>query len=85
MKYARAKRAKILFFIVKYVNLWGSCCRRRRGCLSSLLESLSIDDINGNERASNEEFDWLNEKNKRAARAARILEQFNVVIRKTTT
>ena len=37
MKYARAKRAKILFFIVKYANLLGFCCRRRRGCLSSLL------------------------------------------------
>ena len=37
MKTARAKRAKILFFIVKYANLWGFCCRRRRGCLSSLL------------------------------------------------
>ena len=37
MKNARAKRAKILFFIVKYANLWGSCRRRRRGCLSSLL------------------------------------------------
>ena len=36
MKYARAKRAKILFFIVKYANLWGFGCRRRRGCLSSL-------------------------------------------------
>ena len=35
-KNARAKRAKILFFIVKYANLWGFCCRRRRGCLSSL-------------------------------------------------
>ena len=23
---------KILFFIVKYGNLWGFCCRRRRGC-----------------------------------------------------
>ena len=33
MKYARAKRAKILFSIVKYSNLWGFCCRRRRGCL----------------------------------------------------
>ena len=30
MKNARAKRAKILFFIVKYANLWGFCCRR--GC-----------------------------------------------------
>ena len=28
MKNARAKRAKILFFIVKYANLWGFCCRR---------------------------------------------------------
>ena len=40
MKNARAKRAKILFFIVKYANLWGFCCRRRRGCLSSLLRPL---------------------------------------------
>ena len=38
LKNARAKRAKILFFIVKYANLWGFCCRRRRGCLSSLLQ-----------------------------------------------
>ena len=37
MKNARAKRAKILFFNVKYANLWGFSCRRRRGCLSSLL------------------------------------------------
>ena len=37
MKNARAKRAKILFFIVKYANLWGFCCRRLRGCLSSLI------------------------------------------------
>ena len=38
MKYARAKRAKILFSIVKYANLWSFCCRPRRGCLSSLLK-----------------------------------------------
>ena len=38
LKNARAKRAKMLFFIVKYANLWGFCCRRRRGCLSSLLQ-----------------------------------------------
>ena len=37
MKYARPKCAKILFFIVKYANLWGFCCRRRRGFLSSLV------------------------------------------------
>ena len=40
MKNARAKRAKILFSIVKYANLWGFCCRRRRGCLSSLISIL---------------------------------------------
>ena len=33
----RAKRAKILFFLVKYANLWGFCYRCRRGCLSSLM------------------------------------------------
>ena len=37
MKNARAKRAKILFFIVKYANLWGFCCRRR-GFLNSLMK-----------------------------------------------
>ena len=37
MKNARAKRAKILFFIVKYGTCGGFCCRRRRGCLSSLI------------------------------------------------
>ena len=32
------ERAKILFFIVKYANLWDFfCCHRRCGCLSSLL------------------------------------------------
>ena len=40
MKNTRAKRAKILFFIVKYANLWGFCCRRRRGCLSSLMNAI---------------------------------------------
>ena len=42
MKNARAKRAKILFFIIKYANLWGFCCRRRRGCLSSLMSSENV-------------------------------------------
>ena len=35
-KNTRAKHAKIMFFIVKYANVWGFCCRRRLGCLSSL-------------------------------------------------
>ena len=73
MKYARAKRAKILFFVVKYANLWGFCCRRRRGCFSSLLGSLNygtatttpqIKDLIG--RVTN---------NERTARAARIFRQ----------
>ena len=46
-KNARAKRAKIKFFIVKYANLWGFCCRRRRGCLSSLLLACIQDEILG--------------------------------------
>lgn len=53
MKHARAKRAKILFFIVKYANLWDFCGCRRRGCLSFLMFtgtrrkiSLLLDQIN---------------------------------------
>ena len=42
MKSARAKRAKKLFFIVKYENLWDFCCRRRRGCLSSLVRNVNF-------------------------------------------
>ena len=42
MKYAHAKRAKILFFIVKYANLWGFYCRRCRGCLSSPLQKQKV-------------------------------------------
>ena len=37
-KLKNAKRAKILFFIVKYAKLWGLCFRRGRGCLSSLIK-----------------------------------------------
>ena len=42
LKNARAKRAIILFFIVKYANLSGFCCRRRRGCLSSLVQFMEV-------------------------------------------
>ena len=41
MTNARTKRAKILFFSVKYANLWGFCSSRRRGCLSSLISVLT--------------------------------------------
>ena len=51
MKNARAKRAKILFFIVKYANLWGFCCRRLRGCLSSLMVLYPPDKSLSRERA----------------------------------
>ena len=37
MKNARAKRANLLLFTIKYANLLRSCCRRRRGCVSSLI------------------------------------------------
>ena len=36
-KNARAKRAKMLSFIIKYAHLWRCCWRRRRGSLNSLL------------------------------------------------
>ena len=63
MKNARAKRAKILFSIVKYANLWGFCYRRRRVCLSSLiLRSFSKDDGNDNVDAWKQWSDWLNEE-----------------------
>ena len=41
MKNARAKRAKILLFNIKYANSWAFCCSRRRGCLSSLMWAAS--------------------------------------------
>ena len=41
MKYALAKRAKILFFIVKDANLWGFSCRRRLGISSNFRLSRS--------------------------------------------
>ena len=47
MKNARAKRAKLFFSIFKYANLRRSCCRRRRGCLSSLFTLESIPVTNG--------------------------------------
>ena len=37
MTNARAKRAKILIFHCQICKFAGFCCRRRRGCLSSLI------------------------------------------------
>ena len=46
MKNTRAKRAKLLFFSVKYANLSGFCCRRGRGCLSSLMRPCLVPVLN---------------------------------------
>ena len=42
IKNARAKRAKQLFFIVKYANFCRSCCNRRRGCVKALANGFNI-------------------------------------------
>ena len=49
----RAKRAKILSFIVKYANLWGFRCRRRRGCLSSLINLFIANNFSRESAVSN--------------------------------
>ena len=59
MKIARAKRQELLFFIVKYANLWRSS--RRRGCLK--LPSVSSKyESNGNDDARKQWSHWLNEE-----------------------
>ena len=42
---ARAKRAKLLFFIVKYANLWHSCRCSRRGLLKQFISRRGNDEI----------------------------------------
>ena len=59
MKNARAKRAKLLFFFVKYANLWRSCCRRRRGCLSSLLAAATKTSLQNIELWGRLSVSWL--------------------------
>ena len=50
LKSLRAKRAKLLFLIIKYANFWHSCRRCCRGCFSSLiLRSLRKQDVDGND------------------------------------
>ena len=58
MKNARAKRAKMLFFIVKYANLWSFCCCRHHGCLSSLITAKELIMVTKN---------WSHRGNKRQA------------------
>ena len=48
MKNARAKGAKMLFFIVKYANLWGFFCHRRRGCLKLPIDKRKTSNKNTN-------------------------------------
>ena len=72
MKNARAKRAKVLLSIVKYANLWGFCCRRRRGCLSSLIIR-ELKQPRRRRRQKPHKFAYLQVKNSSFARAFFIL------------
>ena len=58
-----------------------------RDLLPYLLGSFSIDDGdgNGNDNATNKQFDWSSEENKRVARVARNYEQVRAILCKTTT
>ena len=49
------------------------------------LGSFSIDDGDGNYNATNKQFHWSSEENKRAARVARTYEQVRAILCKTTT
>ena len=51
----------------------------------TIMGSLRNDDENGNDNATNQLFDWLNEGKYRAARAARFLVQFFDAVCQTTT
>ena len=50
----------------------------------SPLGIFSIDDGEGNDNATNKQFDWSSEENKRAARVARTYEQVRAILCKTT-
>ena len=47
--------------------------------------SFSIDDGDGNDNATNKQFDWSSEETKRVARVARNYEQVRAILCKTTT
>ena len=79
-KDARAKRAKMLFF--KYANMWGSCCRRRRGCLRELKQ------LRRRRQQKPDKFAYLTMKNiffARFARAFFIFWHFEDVLVLSTT
>ena len=57
MKYARAKRAKLLSFIVKDANLRRSCRSRCHGYFSSLFFKDTADDDNDDDDDSNNVLD----------------------------
>ena len=50
-----------------------------------LIGSFSIDDGDGDDNATDKQFDWSSEENKRAARVARNYEQISAILCKTTT
>ena len=57
----------------------------RRIISLDVLGSFSIDDGDGNDNATNKQFNWSREENKRAARVARNYEQVRAILCKTTT
>ena len=75
------KACKNNVFPVKYANLWGFCCRRRRGCLSSLLGSFSTRTTATRNSRNNDLIGWIR-KNSRAVRT--LVQFFDVVCQMTT-
>lgn len=53
--------------------------------LKQILGSFSIDDGDGNDNATNKQFHWSSEENKRAACVARTYEQVGAILCKITT
>ena len=58
---------------------------KRRVTRLEIVGSFSIDDGDGNCNATNKQFNWSSEENKRAARVARNYEQVRAILCKTTT
>ena len=54
MKNARAKRVRLLFFVVKYANLWRSCYCRRRDCSRILSRIFFSSNENGTVKQNNQ-------------------------------
>ena len=59
---AKTNNRKIVTIAQMFIFKWCFISRSRRGCLSSVLGSFSMNDGNGNDSAINWEFDWSEEK-----------------------